>query len=663
MSKDPDVKIRIALDTSALPGQAKRAEAEIRGAMQGAASATDGLTTALGMAKGAMDILTKGFAIVGLFNQVVASVRLVMEWWQKLQEETIKAGQKVANQWKLARQEAEAAARMRAPHESLEKQIALNERLLEKQRARHAFEADMAQMQAEREGNRRGVQRAILDGQRARGEITSREHLEGVRRMEDAAREESQGQRMREATAARDEAQAQYDAQAAESRTAMQNLSDSLQAATRAGILGQGGEERRDYWEQLAQQWADANEQVMNGPDTSLLNNAYENAMAERDYARAVQRRASLRDEILPAAQYLGITTQKEVDGKMVDINLDEVVAKMLVAWEEKRARLGKDAETQSLEEEDARQRLAEAQARVAELERTQAEEDQGVLQRRAQEDATLAHRAEAAAGEAEAAAAEARAALTREEERAGVQAEKAGEESGLQELRRLLAEQLQLLRERASADQQPAVAALESLLERSAREPEVLAQIEAMMSSSAQLSVSDDQSRRYGNDLRLLGNSGLDNQAVLGILQLLERIAQQQGFVDDYAGRLDAMDKTEAAAAEEQRRQSVFDQEEAARRARQQAEEAAAAARRSSSASGAAPLEGLDGALGAGTEAMQEQGAVSEAAVAAMGAFSTTSTELAGAAAVHAAKIEALRQGQLSLQQQIANMNRTNIC
>lgn len=662
MSKDPDVKIRIALDTSALPGQAKRAEAEIRGAMQGAASATDGLTTALGMAKGAMDILTKGFAIVGLFNQVVASVRLVMEWWQKLQEETIKAGQKVANQWKLARQEAEAAARMRAPHESLEKQIALNELLLEKQRARHAFEADMAQMQAEREGNRRGVQRAILDGQRARGEITSREHLEGVRRMEDAAREESQGQRMREATAARDEAQAQYDAQASESRTAMQNLSDSLQAATRAGILGQGGEERRDYWEQLAQQWADANEQVLNGPDTSLLNNAYENAMAERDYARAVQRRASLRDEILPAAQYLGITTQKDVDGKMVDINLDEVVAKMLEAWEEKRARLGKDAETQSREEEDARQRLAEAQARVAELERTQAEEDQGVLQRRAQEDATLANRSEAAAGEAEAAAAEARAALTREEERVGVQAQKASEESGLQELRRLLAEQLQLLRERASADQQPAVAALESLLERSAREPEVLAQIEAMMSSS-QLSVSDDQSRRYGKDLRLLGNSGLDNQAVLGILQLLERIAQQQGFVDDYAGRLDAMDKTEAAAAEEQRRQSVFEQEEAARRARQQAEEAAAAARRSSSASGAAPLEGLDGALGAGTEAMQEQGAVSEAAVAAMGAFNTTATELAGAAAVHAAKIEALRQGQLSLQQQIANMNRTNIC
>lgn len=180
---------------------------------------------------------------------------------------------------------------------------------------------------------------------------------------------------------------------------------------------------------------------------------------------------------------------------------------------------------------------------------------------------------------------------------------------------------------------------------------------------SSAQLSVSDDQSRRYGKDLRLLGNSGLDNQAVLGILQLLERIAQQQGFVDDYAGRLDAMDKTEAAAAEEQRRQSVFEQEEAARRARQQAEEAAAAARRSSSASGAAPLEGLDGALGAGTEAMQEQGAVSEAAVAAMGAFNTTATELAGAAAVHAAKIEALRQGQVSLQQQIANMNRTNIC
>lgn len=188
--------------------------------MKGAAGAAGGLTTALKMAKGAMDVLSRGFAIIGLFNQVVATVKMVMEWWQELQKETISAGQKVANQWKMAREEAENTARMRAPHESLREQIALNDRLLEQQRERNAFDAEMAQMKAEREGNRRGVQQAILDGQLARGEISSRQHLEGYRKLEDAEREEAQELRMQQVTTARDAAQAKYDAQVEEHRTA-----------------------------------------------------------------------------------------------------------------------------------------------------------------------------------------------------------------------------------------------------------------------------------------------------------------------------------------------------------------------------------------------------------------------------------------------------------
>ena len=85
---------------------------QIQTAMAGASAATGGLTTALGVAKGAMDLLTKGFAIIGLFNQVVATIKMVMEWWQELQKETITAGQKVANQWRLAREEAANTARM-----------------------------------------------------------------------------------------------------------------------------------------------------------------------------------------------------------------------------------------------------------------------------------------------------------------------------------------------------------------------------------------------------------------------------------------------------------------------------------------------------------------------------------------------------------------------
>ena len=635
---------------------------QIKAAMAGASAATGGLTTALGVAKGAMDLLTKGFAILGLFNQVVATIKMVMEWWQELQKEVISAGQKVANQWRLAREEAENTARMRAPHESLKEQIELNDRLLEQLRERNAFEAEMAQMKAEREGNRRGVQRAILDGQLARGEISSREHLEAVRRLEDAEREEAQAGRMQELTNARDEAQAALDKQAEEHRTASRNLREGVQGAIRAGILNESGVERREHWEELATRWADANETVANGPATSIWNNAYENAQANREYKWVVRERAALRDEIVRGAQHMGVTATTTEDGKLVYRNMAEVAAEVMREWDKKRGELRKEVNTQTEEENAARTKLSEAQARVDELERTQDEEDRGVLQRRAQEDATLAHRADAAADKAEATAVFARVEQARREERAALQAGKAAEEAELQAAQGMLAGAMQMLRERANAEQQPAVAALEALLARAEREPEVLGQIEALM-SSGQLSVIDDQSRRYGNHLRLVGNSGLDSQAVLGVLQLLANVNYRQGNVEDYNGRLDAMDRQDADAAEEQRRQRVRDQEEAARAARQHAEAEAEAARRSRGASGAAPLEGLDGALSAGTDAMNAQGAVGDAAVAAMGAFNTTATALVGTAAAQAGQIEALRAGQVGLQQQISNINRTNIC
>lgn len=636
---------------------------QVSAAMAGASAATGGLTTALGVAKGAMDVLTRGFAIIGLFNQVVASIKMVMEWWQELQKETITAGQKVANQWRLAREEAANTARMRAPHESLQEQIALNDRLLAQMRDRNAFEAEMAQMKAEREGNRRGVQRAILDGQLARGEISSREHLEGYRRLEDEEREEAQAGRMQGLVNARDEAQAKYDAQVAEHRTASRNLREGVQGAMRAGILNEGGVERREHWEELATKWADANEAVGRGPATSILNNAQENAVANREYARVVRERAALRDEILRGAEYMGITaTTTDGDGKMVYRNMAKVAAEVMREWDKKRGELRGDVNTQAAEEEAARTKLSEAQARVDELERTQAEEDRGVLQRRAQEDATLAHRADAAADKAEATAETGRAELARREERTVLQEGKAYEEAELQAAQGMLAGAMQMLKERASAEQQPAVAALEALLGRAEREPEVLGQIEALM-RGGQLSVTDDQNRRYGNQLRLVGNSGLDKDAVLGVLQLLGHVQLRQGNVDEYGGQLEDMDRRDAAAAEKQRRQRVRDQEESARGLRRHADAEAEAARRSRSASGAAPLDGLDGALSAGAAAMSAQGELSTAAVAAMGAFNSTATALVGTAAAQAGQIAALRQGQVGLQQQIANINRTSIC
>lgn len=630
---------------------------QVSAGMQGAAAATGGLTTALGVAKGAMDLLTKGFAILGLFNQVVASIRMVMEWWQELQKETITAGQKVANQWKLAREEAENTARMRAPHESLQEQIELNDRILAQLRERNAFEAEMAQMKAEREGNRRGVQRAILDGQLARGEIASREHLEGYRRLEDAEREEAQGMRMQELTKARDEARLNFANAAAEHNEAQRNL-DVLDGKAFVYRLGD-----REHWESLAAKWADANEVVTSYDGPSIFNSGHENVLERRAYEKALKERATLREEILAGAEYLGIQTKTtDEDGKLVERDFAEVAAEVMQKYQEEFEKMVNAEKTQRDALAKARSEAQQAEIRVAELERTQDEEDRGVLQRRAQEDATLAHGADAAADKAEATAEAAREEQARREERSALLEGKAAEEAELQAAREMLANALQMLKERASAEQQPAVAALEALLARAAEEPEVLGQIEALM-SSGQLRVTDDQSRRYGNQLRLVGNSGLDSQAVLGVLQLLANVNYRQGNVDEYGGQLEDMDRRDAAAAEEQRRQRVRDQEEAARAARQHAAAEAEAARRSRGASGAAPLEGLDGALSAGTEAMNAQGAVGDAAVAAMGAFNTTATALVGTAAAQAGQIEALRAGQVGLQQQISNINRTNIC
>lgn len=629
---------------------------QIQTAMAGASAATGGLTTALGVAKGAMDLLTKGFAILGLFNQVVSSIKLVMDWWKELQKEVISAGQKVANQWRLAREEAENTARMRAPHESLKEQIELNDRLLEQLRERNAFEAEIAQMKAEREGNRRGVQRAILDGQLARGEISSREHSEGYRKLEDAEREEAQGMRMQELTKARDEAQRKFANAAAEHNAAQRNL-DVLDGKSFVYRLGD-----REHWESLAAKWADANEVVTSYDGPSIFNSGHENVLERRAYEKALKERATLREKILEGAQAMGVNPQKEEEGKLVDRDFAEVAAEVMQTYQEEFEKMVNAEKTQRDALAKARSEAQQAEIRVAELERTQDEEDRGVLQRRAQEDATLAYRADAAADKAEATAEAARVEQARREERTVLQEGKAAEEAELQAAQGMLAGAMQMLRERASAEQQPAVAALEALLARAEREPEVLGQIEALM-RGGQLSVTDDQNRRYGNQLRLVGNSGLDANAVLGVLQLLGHVQQRQENVDGYGQRLDALDRRDADAAEEQRRQRVLDQEEAARGARQHADAEAEAARRSRAASGAAPLEGLDGALSAGTDAMNAQGAVGDAVVAAMGAFNSTATALVGTAAAQAGQIAALRQGQVGLQQQISNINRTNIC
>lgn len=636
---------------------------QMKTAMAGATAATSGLTTALGVAKGAMDVLSRGFAIIGLFNQVAATVRMVMDWWKELQKEAISAGQKVANQWKLAREEAENTARMRGPHESLQEQIALNDRLLEQMRERNAFEAEMAQMKAEREGNRRGVQRAILDGKLARGEISSREHLEGARALEDAEREEAQARRMQNLTNARDEAQTAYEAQVAEHRTVSENLRDWVRGARDAGILNEGGVERREHWEELATKWADANEIVTNYDGPSMFNSSYENVRERREYERAFRERAALRREILAGAEYMGVATQTtNEDGKLVYRNMAEVAAEVMTKWDEKRGQLRKAVNTQTDEEEAARVKAVEAQARVDELERLQKEEDRGVLQRRAQEDATLAHRADAVADKAAATAEAGRVELERREARTVLQEGKAAEEAELKAAQEMLAGALQLLKERAGAENAPAVAALNALLARAEQEPEVLRQVEALM-SGGQLSMTDDENRRYGNELRLVGNLKSNAQDVLGLLSLLGHVDYRRGRVDDYGARLEDMDRADAAAADEQRRQRVRDQQEAAEAARRHAEAEAADAARSRAASGAAPLDGLDGALSAGADAMNASGALGAETLAAMGAFNSTATALAGAAAALAGQIGALRQGQVALQQQIANINRNSIC
>lgn len=639
-----------AADASAAAGKQVSAD------MKGAAGATGGLTTALGVAKGAMDVLTRGFAIIGLFNQVVATVKMVMEWWRELQKETVSAGQKVANQWKLARMEAENTARMRAPHESLEEQIELNERLMERLRERNAFEAEMAQMKAEREGNRRGVQQAILDGQLARGEISSREHLEGFRRLEDAEREEAQGMRMQELTTAADTARMKFENKAAEHDAVQRNL-DALGGKAQVLRLGDAG-----YWEGLAAKWADANEVVTGYAGPNIFNSGNQNVLERRAYEQALKERAALRSEILAGAQAMGVTPSNEEEGKLVDRNMAEVAAAVMKTYQEKLAETMKEEQLRREKMDEAADEAKMAQARVDELERSQEEEDRGVLQRRAQEDATLAHRADEAADKAEVTAEAARAEQARREERGRLAAGMEKAEAERKEAQRLMDDALLMLKERATEEQQPAVAALEALLERANLEPEVAGQLEALM-TNGKLSVTDDQSRRYGKLLQLVGAGGLDKDAVLDVLNWRGHVNYHQNAVDEYAGELDAMNRQEAAAAEEQRRQRVRDQEEGARAARQHAEAEAEAARRSRAASGADPLEGLDGALGAGTEAMNAQGAVGDAAVAAMGAFNSTATALVGTAAAQAGQIEALRAGQVGLQQQISNINRTSIC
>lgn len=652
-----------------------KAVGELGGSIRQGTEAVGGFTKALNIANGVMGVLTKGFAVIGLINQVAASIQLIAKWYADITKKAEDAGRKVRDTWAAQREEARRLRDQNAALDALNAQIEAHDKILAKMREEAIHEAKMRGMRARAAGNMDEAEKATLDGMLARNEISEAEHIDRTRAIDDRATERKQAGELAGPIDALADATAMLDKRQTEYNSAIEALNTLVQRGQQLGLANEGGvntnymEEASARWAHL-QQFIDDNE----GDRGRWAGNILKGSISERD---------RLAKAIYDAADALNVKkTETNEDGEEVLRPVTDLAREVQEEWNRQRQAL-RDAISSAGEARDAAN--TEMQRRQDDVDSTRAihaSENAARDAARQQQDLTLAWSENRAATEAHTEAQRAATEATREEQREELERRHDAATDTAEDARSTYTTSWTMEQERATPEQSSAMAAINRLLTRGEKEPRALEQLQAMLSGQ-DVTLTEDEARRYGADFQLAKSGALtgDQQAAISIVvQQLLTALQAEAAAKQVGEEVDAFNRQEAATARAEQQAELDRLRAEADAAQARADEATARLQRYETASGGksaataptsgpatavpepAPMPPVDDALRQAGDIVQQHNDFATRTTNAMAQFNTTSAAALSALSSQQASITRLTAENAALRQQISNLARANV-
>lgn len=651
-----------------------KAVGELGSSISQGTQAVGGFTKALNVANGVMGILTKGFAVVGLINQVAASMQLIADWYAKISKKAEDAAQKVRASWAAQREEAQRLKRQNAAVDALNEQIAGHERLLALMREEASHEAHMRGMRARAEGNMEEAEKATLDGMLARGEISEAEHIDRTRAIDDRATERRQADEL--ATPLSDLATATeaLNQKQAELTSATDALTALEQRGKQLGLVDASGVDT-NYMERLSTEWARLDQFInKHGGDTGRwAGNLLKGDITLRDsYAKA----------IYDAARSLNVkTTTTNEDGEEVLRPVTDLATAVQDEWTRQRQARLDAIRSADVALSDAKTEVQRRQDVVDETRAGHQAENAARDAKRQQEDMTLAWSENRAASEANTEAEEAAAGAARAAQREELERRHDAATDVATDARSTYSTSWAMEQERATPEQSSAMAAINRLLTRGEKEPRALEQLLAMLSGQ-EVTLTDDEARRYGADFQLAKNGALTGEqqaAISTVVQQLLTALQAEAAAKQVGEEVDAFNRQNAATARAEQQAELDRLRAEADAAQARADEATARLQRYETAAGGnaataptsgpatavpepAPMPPVAEALRAASDVVAQHNDLAAAVMSAMGQFNATTDTAVAAIGVQRGQLVTLTAKSTAMQQQLNNLARANV-
>lgn len=381
-------------------GSMKKAQGALGGVGEAAGNVFGKLQTAgveacgkVQRALGFLGAAVGGFGLLALINGAITLATELGKLWDSLTKKFEDAGQKLKDNWREQQNIADAARAKEGELHRLESERDMHKEILDLMKQKASFEAQMLELEARRKGDELGAQRAVLEGQYARGEISKADWVKGVRELEDKDREGKQGKETAAAQAEVDQTAAAL-TQANEEFTKASKLLQEFNKEMAAHIDQRKhgvGEEGFVATVQEAAQALESALSLKKEVDEGILTSWASKEDEQRNKDTIQAKRAQLES----AAQALNVATRKQdSEGEWVDKTPKELAEDIIAAEKELRAARAKDANEAKDKQTTAETAAQQAQAKKEALDKAHEAQNNAVATKRKEEDKTAAHRA-----------------------------------------------------------------------------------------------------------------------------------------------------------------------------------------------------------------------------------------------------------------------------
>lgn len=344
------------------------------------------LTQTFGNVARAAQAAIAGLGIIGVINSLISAVQMLKEQWEKFTTAAVDAGQSMRDTWALTKKEMEGKAKQDAVLESLKAQKKYHDDILATMRAQAEFAAQLRELEARRQGDEFGAQRAALEGALARGDISKADYTRQTRSLEDQQRAAGNERELAPLLQAVAETAAAQEAARKEQAKSSADLQDLLRQ-----LASYSGENNPEAFARAIQEAAASIVSDRQTIDENASAWKYLPKRLEALQQGIAQNKAMLES----AAATFGVTTQKaDAEGNIVAKTEQELADEITAAAAKMREGLATAANEAVQRERAASQAAAQAAEKLAKTQEVQAAEAATVAKNRAEADNTAAHAA-----------------------------------------------------------------------------------------------------------------------------------------------------------------------------------------------------------------------------------------------------------------------------